>query len=367
MSDTTLFHTFFDHLPGMAFQLQMDNEDEYYFNYVSPGSAAVLDINRIQLEQHPHLFFDNIHSEDQPDFLESMRSSILNTSAWNWEGRFVLSNRSETKWVNLRATCRRDPNNKAILEGFLVNISQAKRNEIEIRQAHQQLRELSSYIENFKEAERGNIARKIHDDIGVPLTALRMDLAWLTQRLPRDDAVVQKKSKAMAELLENAGKTVNSLIHSLRPGFLDCFGVVAAIEIEAKEFTKRTGIFNRVIKSKEIWELSEERSTTLFRAFQDILNSIVERTGARQIKIAIVKRDDCVSLIVSDDGKGYAGTIFAKQQPLALRIIEQRIHHLGGCTGSGINDDQEMETIVCLPLIEHDSCSHFAKNQQALF
>lgn len=366
MLDATLFHSFLDHLPGMACQIQLENNGALHFNYVSPGSAALLDISPLELEQHPRLLLDSIHPEDQEMFLDGMRRSIFNTSPWNWEGRIVLPNSAEVKWVNLRATCRKDAQRGTILEGFMVNITQNKQNEIEIKQAHQQLRELTSYIENFKEEERGRIAREIHDDIGVLLTALRMDLAWLTQRLPRDNHDLREKSQAMAHLLDTAGTSVNSLIHSLRPGFLDCFGITAAIEIEAKEFSKRTGISSRIVRSEDSLGLSDEQSTTLFRVFQEILNNIMEPIGARHVKIQVLKKEQCVNLVVSDDHERSDETSNDKLHSLGLRVIQQRISHFGGCAKVTNAIKPGMEITVCLPL-ERDACPHCTKPQRALF
>lgn len=366
MMNATLLHSFFDHLPGMAFQIQLEPNSALHFNYVSPGSSAVLDISPLELEQRPHLLLDSIHPEDRAMFLDGIRQAILNTSPWNWEGRIVLPTSAEVKWVNLRATCRKDSERGTTLEGFMVNITQNKQDEIEIKQAHQQLHELSAYIENFKEEERGRIAREIHDDIGMPLIVLRMDLAWLTQRLPRDNPALQEKTRAMANLLDTAGDTVNSLTHSLRPGFLDCFGIVAALEIEAKEFSKRTGVSSTIIQPQDSLALSDEQSTTLFRIFREILNNISERSGARQVKIQVRKEEQCVHLVVSDDGKRFDEASHNQLHSLGLRVIQQRISHLGGCAKVTSDINQGTEITVCLPL-EPGTCHHCTKFQRSLF
>lgn len=366
MSDASLFHSFFDHLPGMAFQVQLGNDDVLQFNYVSPGSAAVIDIEAAKLKQQPHLMLDSIHPEDRQKFLSSLRSAILNTAPWNWEGRILLAKNSEVKWVNLRATCRKNVKQMTILEGFMVNITQNKQNELEIMHAHQQLRELSSYIEEFKEQERARIALDIHDDIGVLLTALKMDLSWLTQHLPRDKPVLQEKSRAMFTLLDTAVDTVNNLIHTLRPSVLDNFGIAAAIEIETKEFSKRTGIRCSVSGAQHELEMSDALSTALFRTFQEILNNIMDRSGTHTVDIHLSKQNGCVNLMVSDDGLGYIEATHGKQRTLGLRIIKLRISHLGGCTEVEYEPDQSIHVTVHLPT-EPDSCDNCDDLQPKLF
>jgi signal transduction histidine kinase len=219
----------------------------------------------------------------------------------------------------------------------MVNITQNKQAEIELKHSRQRLRELSSHIESIKEEERTRIAREIHDEIGVLLTALKMDLAWLAHRLPTDNNALLEKTQGMANLLDTAGRAANDLVHSLRPGSLDCFGIVETIEIEASEFTKRTGIPCKIIKSSDHFDVSDEQSITLFRVFQETLNNIMKHAAARHIQVQILKNEactvcanKCVELIVSDDGCGFDETAPNKPRSFGLRGIQERIRQLGG-------------------------------------
>ena len=123
----------------------------------------------------------------------------------------------------------------------------------------------------------------------------------------------------MANLLDTAGKSANNLVHSLRPGFLDCFGIVAAIEIEAKEFTKRTGIPCKITKSRDNIEVSDEQSITLFRVFQETMNNIMKHADARQVQVQILDSVNGIELIVSDDGKGFDSHARNKPRSFGLR------------------------------------------------
>ncbi len=366
MTDATLFHSFFDHLPGMAFQVQLGNNDTLHCNYISPGSAAVLDIDAADLTLHPQLMLDRIHAEDKERFLTSLRQAIFDVAPWNWEGRIVLAKNKEVKWVNLRATCRKNSNLVTILEGFMVNITQSKQSALEIMHAHQQLHELSSYIETFKEQERSRIARQIHDDIGVLLTAVKMDLSWLTLQLPREQVALHEKSRAMSQLLDTAVDTVNNLIHTLRPGVLDHFGIAAAIDSETKDFSRRSGITCKVIATDDDLELSDEHATSLFRTFQEILNNIMLRSGGHSVRIKLYEEDDCVTLQVSDDGQGYNEAEHLKQRELGLRIVKLRVSHLGGCSNVEYGPDRGIVITVSLPLADC-SCEDCNNYQPTLF
>jgi len=210
------------------------------------------------------------------------------------------------------------------------------------------------------------IAREIHDEIGVMLTALKMDLAWLTQRLPGDDGKLLDKARSMSALLDTAGVSANNLVHSLRPGFLDCFGLAAAIEIEAQEFTKRTGIPCKISKSGDAIELNEEQSITLFRVFQEAINNIMKHAAAKRVEVEIIYSNDCVDLIISDDGKGFDTEDRYKPRSFGLRGIQERIGQMGGTVNITSRIGQGSRIAVCVPLDTH-GCALDHKPQQKLF
>ena len=350
LNDANTPHSFLDSLPGMACQLHLNAEGALNFPYISAGCMDLLGITPPQLEQRPERLLDSLHPDDAGAFYQGMRQSASQGTPWNWEGRIVLPENQEIKWVNLRAKHTVTDTQGTVWNGFMVNITQNKLTGIDIEQSRQRLRELSSHIEHIKEEERMRIAREIHDEIGVLLTALKMDLSWLKQRLSTQNHGVQEKITDMSNLLDTAGKSANNLVHSLRPGFLDCFGIVAAIEIEAKEFTKRTGIPCKITKSDDNIEVTDEHSITLFRVFQETLNNIMKHATAKQVQVQILQHKKCLELIVSDDGKGFDESDRTKPRSFGLRGIQERIYHLGGKVKIASKRGEGTKISVCLPV-----------------
>lgn len=364
LKEPNTLHTFLDSLPGMACQIRLDKHGELHLPYVSEGSLDLLGLMPREVEKTPQLLLGRLHDDDKAEFHASMLLSMTQATAWNWEGRFVLPDTQEIKWLNLRASHHKTNSQGTFWKGFIVNITQNKLAENEIKLSRQRLRELSSHIETIKEEERTRIAREIHDEIGVLLTALRMDLAWLKQRLPADLHALHEKTQDMTQLLDTAGKSVNNLVHSLRPGFLDCFGIVAAIEIEAGEFTKRTGIPCKISKSSEDIEVSDEQSITLFRVFQETLNNIMKHANAKQVKVQIIsdkgccefnQKQSCIELIVRDNGCGFDDVARNKPRSFGLRGIQERIGQLGGKVKISSKPGKGTKIAVCMPT-EHITC-----------
>src|SRR3989338_7224669 len=243
-------------LPGMACQIELQEDGSFTFPYVSEGCLALFGITPVELQNDASCFLNLIYPEDIPALLDSLKKSAQTLCFWNWEGRIALPG-GDTRWISLGATPQSMPNGLPRWEGIVLDTTQSKLGELEVKRVQQQLLELSSHIQDAKEQERLRIAREVHDEIGSLLTAIKMDLSWMIQRLPKESPKLTEKAKTIEELVNRAITSASHLAHRLRPGFLDCFGIIDAIEIEAQEFSKRSGISCTIIKSQESIELPE--------------------------------------------------------------------------------------------------------------
>ncbi len=114
--------------------------------------------------------------------------------------------------------------------------------EVDAQESYERLRALAANLEVVREEERTQIARELHDQLGQALTAMKFDLAWLTDRLVQKDAALAHKAKAVTAQMDTMIKTVRRIATELRPGMLDDLGLAASIEWLARDFEKRTGI-----------------------------------------------------------------------------------------------------------------------------
>jgi len=201
--------------------------------------------------------------------------------------------------------------------------------ERELKRSQELFRNLSTHLQEVREEERTRIARQIHDDLGQALTALKIDISWLNHKLADDRAVVREKLKSMVTLIDETVQTVHTVSEDLRPGILDDFGLSAAIEWQAEEFQKRTGIECRTIYSEEL-DLSREQSTNLFRIVQESLTNVIRHAAATEVEIKIESKDGILTLEIQDNGKGITEAAIADAKSFGLIGIKERAHSLGG-------------------------------------
>ena len=113
------------------------------------------------------------------------------------------------------------------------DLSEVKHAEQDLRDSSQQLRNLAARLVKIREEERTRIAREIHDELGQSLTAVKMDLAWLSGRLPPGNEQMRTRIFTTMQLANDLIKSVRRISTDLRPGILD-LGLVYREECKAQ-------------------------------------------------------------------------------------------------------------------------------------
>jgi signal transduction histidine kinase len=252
-------------------------------------------------------------------------------------------------------------------EGIMTNISKSKFAGIGLKQSQDQLRELSSHIQDAREQERLHIARDIHDDMGGTLTAIKIDTVWLIERLDAQNPELLAKAKGIEALVDRCMKSANNILRTLRPSVLDSFGIIAAIEMEVEEFEKRTGISCPINQVDEGMEISPDASIALFRILQETLTNIMKHAKASEVTVDIANRKEGVDLVISDNGCGLKEVDRQKPRSFGLRGIQERVAHFNGKVLISSKPGKGTTVQVHVPHSSAQSASNDALSQQTLF
>jgi PAS domain S-box-containing protein len=212
---------------------------------------------------------------------------------------------------------------------ILRDITMRKQAEDALRQSQRELRELSARVLEAREEEKAHIARELHDELGQLLTALKMDLSWLRERLPAD---LDAKAGEMAGLLDQTVTATRRISADLRPLMLDDLGLADAAAWLVEDFCKRSGItcHTDFAGTDALEDLSKAVATAVYRAIQESLTNIARHSGAKSAWVAFAVRDGWIHVEVEDDGRGIAAGDFAKTRSLGLKGMRERIAYLGG-------------------------------------
>jgi PAS domain S-box-containing protein len=205
---------------------------------------------------------------------------------------------------------------------------------IQRRQLDDQLRDLWAHIEAVREDERTGMAREIHDELGQALTALKMDIAWIVRRANAEGSLgrdlLADKLGAVSKMTDGIIDTVRRISADLRPGVLDDLGLLAAIEWQAQEFERRSGVTCVVRANTGDAKFDRALSTAIFRIFQEALTNVIRHAEAKHVDVSFDCLDGRVRLSVQDNGKGIDEEAVKSPSSLGLLGIRERVRRLNG-------------------------------------
>ena len=190
--------------------------------------------------------------------------------------------------------------------------------------SNERLRKLYQRLEMIREEERTRIAREVHDELAQILTALKLELSLLDKKLVVANPPLSNDTQMMLELINNSIQAVKKIAMDLRPPILDDLGLHEAIEWQGQEFEKRTGIHFKFETSKDSVELDIDRSTTIFRIFQETLTNVIRHANAKNIIVQLTGKDNTLTLSVKDDGIGISPEQVSDIRSLGLLGIRER-------------------------------------------
>lgn len=275
-------------------------------------------------------FMNFVYEEDKKDVIKRITSPSYENQVLTHEYRVVIP-KGTVRWQQwtIRAICDKQ-NNIIEFQAVGHDISTRKQAEEELKNSREQLRNLSAHLQSVREKERMRIAREIHDELGQALTALKMELSWLNNKIPKDQLSLHEKTKSMVELIDKTSETVQRISEELRPGLLDDLGLGAAIEWQAEKFHNRTGIPCEVYLNPEEIIVNQDISTAIFRIFQETLTNIIRHAKASYVKVKLQEINDEIELEVSDNGKGITEEQIYHPQSFGIIGIRERVYLLKG-------------------------------------
>jgi len=253
--------------PDFLRELAEHAPDLILLDYSLPGFDGLTALNLAQ-EKYPDIPFIFVTGT----LGEEVAIEMLKSGATD----YVLKNRL-TRLVSAVQRALRETQARA----------ERRQAEENLRKSHKQLRALSVYLQYVREDERIRISRQVHDELGQALTGLKMDLYWLANRLPKTLKAVQAKTKAMSAHIDTTIQTVRRISTELRPGILDGLGFAPALEWQAQEFQRRTGLRCRVTSSVTERCFDQDVNTAFFRIFQETLTNVIRHANAKRVEVVL--------------------------------------------------------------------------------
>ena len=189
-----------------------------------------------------------------------------------------------------------------------------------------ELKELSRRLVEAEERERRTVSRELHDEVGQSLGALLLEVQALAETSNEKDGFRQgfENVKALAAYCVNQ---VRNMALLLRPSMLDDLGLVPALQWQAREMSRRTGMLVDVMEQNALGDMPDEFRTCVYRVVQEALNNCAKHANARNVRVILRQEAGRLKVGIEDDGNGFDA---ARVRGLGLIGMTERVGQLGG-------------------------------------
>ena len=195
--------------------------------------------------------------------------------------------------------------------------------------ARARVRALASTLATVQQKERQQIARDLHDHVGQNLAALRMKLGLLRDGVPqpqRDE--VLSAHGLVAEIMTD----LRHLTFELGPPglFSQAIGVTLS-DLAARVLTPR-GITSTCSALGADDDAGEDLKILVYQVARELLANVVKHARARHVEITTMEGDGHLSLMVEDDGQGFASLEVERGATAGFGLLSvvERVEQAGG-------------------------------------
>ncbi len=337
-------------VPCVTFTLQRNRTGSLQFIDISANCQKLLQIKAEDLMSSFASFAGVLDPAEHVRLEEAIAVAAAKRKELIWKGRLRTRNRQKAKWIQLQAQTPKALAKTVTWQGIITDISREHDLDLALKRSREQLSELSSYLEAGKEEERERIARDIHDELGSILVALKIEASLLTSKLPKNLAALRNKAHSIESMLDQAMGTASRVARELRPGILKEFGLSAAIECQAEDFSQRTGITCRAQCEDDGLDIEERCALALFRIVQEALTNVAKHAHASLVAIRLYRDRQQLIVEIRDNGRGIGETDLHKTKSFGLRGIRERVRSLNGELSISAGEQGGTHIVLSLPL-----------------
>jgi signal transduction histidine kinase/ligand-binding sensor domain-containing protein len=196
-------------------------------------------------------------------------------------------------------------------------------------------------------AERGRIARELHDTVAQGFTGVSMQLEAVSARMGEAAGGAREHLDRARRLVRESLADARRSVRALRPQVLESQDLGASLRAVAAGLTDGVGIEARV-ESRASGRLPAEIEDALFRVGQEAMTNAVRHAGCRSLRVDLRVENRAATLVVEDDGSGFDPAKSVAGSGLAG--MRERIEKLGGSVAVEGVEPNGTRVVATVPL-----------------
>lgn len=220
-------------------------------------------------------------------------------------------------------------------------------------EARTALRDLSARLLEVQESERRAISRELHDEVGQQVSALLLAVGNVGATLsPASVEESKEQLQDIRRVAERTLATVRDMSLLLRPSMLDDLGLIPALEWQAREVLRTSGLRVTINAPDIPDELADEQKTCIYRVVQEALRNVTRHSRARAVEVTLNCDGPALQLTIHDDGQGFSPE---RQKGLGLLGIQERVLRLNGSVQIQSQPGSGTTLIVEMPILRDNA------------
>jgi PAS domain S-box-containing protein len=204
------------------------------------------------------------------------------------------------------------------------DITERRRLQLESIEHHTEM-EVQRRLSEYRERERQEIARDLHDGPVQDLSGLIFGIQFTKEAI--QDPTIRLELEQIRSSLKETVQDLRGMINELRPPSLIRFGVIKAIQFHAEDFREKHPELEIDLDLTPLageTRLPDQVNLSLFRIYQEGMNNIARHSQATKVWIKIGLVGDHILLELRDNGRGFS---------LAEGLIDHTLNNHFGLAG----------------------------------
>lgn len=212
--------------------------------------------------------------------------------------------------------------------------------------------QFSQQLINSQEQERRRIATELHDGLGQQILVIKNRAELALQQVSEPQKIIEQLREIMRSAVSSI-KDIRTISHNLRPVHLEQFGLTEALLNFCEQLQHTSSIEWSYYVDTIDGLISKEKEINFYRIIQEATNNILKHSAAKQASIIVRCDEKTISVMLSDDGKGFALQERKTSGGLGLLGINERVKSLGAVMDLQSSIDSGTVLRITIPIHAH--------------
>ena len=201
-------------------------------------------------------------------------------------------------------------------------------------------------IIHTEEKERRRLAKDLHDGLGPLLSTVKMAVSSLVQM--EQDAKSKEIIINTDLVITEAIRSLKEISNNLSPHVLDNFGLASAIKSFSGKVNMAQGVHISFNSNMFDDRLNYNTEVVVYRVVCELINNTIKHAHAMNIEMQLTRHNRIVTLVYTDDGKGFDVTevLCGQSEGMGYANIMTRIKSIKGIINVESETDKGIKAII---------------------